>query len=100
MSNEEKSAIFAVLGDLEGNSFEIERVRDMLQLYDEWMENEMESFSSGRSEMLFLFPMRYKMLHSLMDAIQIRLKATLAEMDKNLKAGYDISRRDREATAG
>ena len=99
MSNEEKSAMFAVLGELEGNSFEIERVRDMLQIYDEWMETEMKSFSLGRSEMLFLFPKRYKMLHSLMDAIQIQLKATLAEMDKNLKAGYDISRSGRAETA-
>ena len=100
MSNEEKSAMFAVLSEMEYSFIEIERVRDMLLIYDEWMEKELESFGTVHSDLLRQFPSRYKMLHSLMDAIQIQIKATLEVMEKNLEAGYDISRSCRAVTVG
>lgn len=90
MTKTKKADLFSVLSDLEGNTIEFERVQYLTQVYQEFLENEIESLYKSHDPYTQHFLKRSSLLMAQLDSIQIQTRKILSEMVVAVNAGYDI----------
>ena len=90
MTKTEKADLFSVISDLEGKTVEFERVQDLTQVYQEFLENEIESLYKSQDPYTQHFLKRFHLLMAQLDSIQFQTRKILSEMVVAVNAGYDI----------
>ena len=90
MDHKNNVDLHSLLSDLDDNNVEIERARDMLQLFDEHLDSELEVLRKEKQWATEYFLNRFHLLRSLLDAIEIQLSDTAVSMAETLQKGYDI----------
>lgn len=85
MNTSEKS-LFDLMSDLEYVEIELERVRDLLSIFEERMTKDAESLDEGwQAEH---FKKRYQASKSLLDTLCIQLTSSIRSMSETTQAGY------------
>lgn len=80
MNRKNKIGMYDVFSDLSDRSVEIGRMRDMLYLFGEQLDSEVETLHKEGQMARFCFMNRYRLLRSLLDAIEIQFADTVASM--------------------
>lgn len=89
MSTNEKS-LFDIMTDFEYVEFELERIRDLLSIFDERVSHDVELLNEGwQAEQ---FKRRYQASKSLLDTLCIQLTKSIQSMTEATRAGYRISK--------
>jgi len=95
MSTNEKS-LFDIMTDYEYVEVELERVRDLILIFDERMTNDVESLNEGwQAEN---FKRRYRSSKSLLDTLCTQLTNSIKFMAETTAAGYKFSKCIKAAT--
>lgn len=85
MNTSEKS-LFEIMSNFEDVEVELERVRDLLFIFEERMTKDVELLDEGwQAEH---FPKRYQVSKSLLDALCIQLTTAIRSMSEITRAGY------------
>lgn len=98
MNEARERTMFDVLTGFEDCLVYVDRIRDMLQIYDEQLESELNVLKKhgGQGGVTF-FLNRNGLLKSLLDSIRMQLYDISDEMGKNLECGYEIEKKNRAA---
>lgn len=89
MNTSEKS-LFEIMSNFEDVEFELERVKDLLSIFEERMTMDVELLDEGwQAEH---FKKRYQVSKSLLDTLCIQLTTAIRSMSETTQAGYRISR--------
>lgn len=87
MSTNEKS-LFDIMTDFEYIEFELERVRDLLSIFDERMTKDVKLLNEGWKA--DHFKRRYEVSKTLLDTLFDQLTSSIESMSANTQAGYRI----------
>ena len=94
-----KKEIISVLGDLDGNTAELCDLKNMLQLFDETLWDEVGYIKPDESWTAEHFVGRFELIYSMLTVFSIRLSEVLKEMRTNVNLGYEILWQNKETTA-
>lgn len=92
MSNTNPKNLFSVMSDLEENTFSLERVQDLLQIYDEFLGNELGCLRESKDPFTHVFVNRLHLLQSQMEAIRFQLRVAVERTTEAVQEGYAIDR--------
>lgn len=86
----DKERLFYLLSDLEYVEFDLERVRDLLSIYDGRMTRDIKLLHDGlRAE---LFENSYRKSKTLMDILYDMLSNSIQAINKTTQAGYELAK--------
>ena len=98
MNEAMERTMFDVLTGFEDCLVYVDRIRDMLQIYDEHLESELKILkNNGGQGTVAFFLDRNGLLKSLLDSIRMQLYDISDEMGKNIECGYEIEKKNRAA---
>ena len=95
MNEEKKTELFSVLAAIDDNVTELERTRDMLQLFDEQLTDGFDLLSKGESWAATYFVRRFHLMRSLLDAVEIQLADSIRSTAESLNAGFTVIRNNK-----
>lgn len=94
MNNLKVNSLFDVVTGFEESLCDVERVSDMLQIYDEGMEKELSALEKYVEPVLANYLMnRLQMFHALLDCVHFQLAKTSDGMKGLIDAGFNIEKR-------
>lgn len=95
MSTNEKN-LFEIMSDFESVEVELERIKNLLFIFDERMTKDVELLNDGwQAEH---FKRRYQISKSLLDTVCIQLTNSIQSMTETTRAGYSIYKSIKAAT--
>lgn len=80
---------FEIGSDLENIQVELERVRNVLYVFDQHLEEEIDFMSESDDGYIKRFIKRYEMLSSMMELIKIHLDSAIDSMRPQINAVYE-----------
>lgn len=96
MNTEKKADFYQVLSAIDKNVAELGRARDLLQLFDEQLSENIDILSKGEPWAASYFVDRFRLLRSLLDTIMIQLMDSIGSATETLDEGLAIARKNRE----
>lgn len=92
MNDSKTENLFSVLSNLEGNAVDFERIEHLLQVYDEFLEDELQMIQKSSDPHAYHFMRRFHLLRAQLDSIQLQMHCTIKEMFAAIDIGYSIDR--------
>ncbi len=94
MNNLKVNSLFDVVAGFEESLCDVERVSNMLQIYDEGMETELSALEEYvNPKIADYFSQRIQMFKSLFYSVQFQLIQTSDSMKRLIDAGFDLEKR-------
>ena len=84
MDRKSKVDMYDLLSDLSDSNVEIMRARNILYLFGEQLDDELEVLQKEKQMAIDYFMNRYRLLRSLLDAIEIQLADTTASLAETM----------------
>lgn len=94
-----KKEIASVLADLDRNTTELCDIKNLLQLFDENLWEEVGYINPAEPWTADQFKGRFELLYSTLTVFSIRLSDVLKEMRVSVDLGYEIIRQNKGAAA-
>ena len=88
------ATIWDIASDLEGTHVHLHQIRNMLIIYDEHLESDLD-FLKNNNKTAAHFVDRYDLLRSMMEVMQSGLNSAVNEMEAQINALYDADRKAR-----
>lgn len=92
MNDSKQDNLFSVLSNLESNAVDFERIEHLLQVYDEFLENELKMIQKSSDPYAHHFMRRFHLFRAQLDSIQLQMHGTVKEMLAAIDIGYSIDR--------
>ena len=90
--------LHSVVVDLEGIEAELELLNDLLQLYDEHREDELQGVSMEEPYTVIALLARQNLGAALLEAIEAKAQSIKGMAEDATKTGYELARGQREAS--
>lgn len=98
MNNETKPDFWPIINAVDDCGAELERVRNLLCLYEEHLEREMESLDEEKPWSITCIKNRYPMLKSLLESITAQVCDAITSLSDAADNGAEICREIRQQT--
>lgn len=89
------TSLWSIGADLDDTHVQLEHVRDLLYVFDENMESELNFMKQSNDVYVKHFLARYDTLHSVMDVLRIHLSDAIDAMRLQIDAVYEADRKNR-----
>ena len=89
--------MFGVVSSLEGNSIQLEDVRNLLTVFDEFLLEECSAVNPQELWTCEHFKKRFSLVYSMLCVIIEKFECALNDLDENVSEGYRILREAKRA---
>ena len=89
----EAATLFDICTELENTHVALYQINNMLRIFDEHIEDEIDFLKRNSDGYTQHFVSRYDMLRSLMEVMQINLNGAIEEMRQQIDLAYEVDRK-------
>ncbi len=93
IQNDTYSTLWRIVSDLDDTHSKLEYLLDLLQIYDEHLDREMDFVSKQHDTTAYYLNGRYSLLRSMMDVMRFYLGDVIDTMQLQIDAVYDEGRK-------
>lgn len=91
MNDTKQNDLFSVMSDIEESMIYFMMVQNLIQVYDECIDRELQILRDSSEPRANHFMKRFELLQSQIDSIQMQMREAVDKMSKSVQTGYDIS---------